>query len=447
MKKIIALFLAVAILCLSAGCSPKGNALVIKDATGQTIATIYKYDFNDDELVNPSYRSYIHLALSEAVEALAAIKQCDTAKAQELLFSGEYILNTAFTISAHEAIDKMFNSQQGQKLSLGSSIIDAEGRVLATYSGGDEQYSLMGHSPFSTIKPLSVYAPGIEHRTFNWSTKIVDKPYKQMKNNSGKLENWPTNPNYTYSYERTSLVECIINSLNTTAVHGIKSVGVENSIKFMQESLGMNLDYEKNKLTLEGEEEVLGNLAMGYLYSGVNSIDLAGYYGIFANGGEYIKPYALISITDTQGNQVFTQKAEKKQALSAETAYIMNRLLTMVVSPIGTGSKAQVKGVELLGKTGTGSHEGGNWFVGVTPQYRCAIWHETGKDNRNHAAELFTEIMKNMPEHTEKKFKPFGNVKKEIICSDSGLLYTTSCKNMEIGYYVSDRKPATCDAH
>lgn len=445
-KRLLALLCAIGLLCGAAGCA-NTTPLTVYDAQGAVIATIRALDFSDDELTDPSYRSYVTLVLDEAVAAIADTRQCSASQAQQTLMNSGYALYTAFDPAIHAAIDTMYAAHAAENLSLGCAIIDYSGNIRAVYSGGDEQYALATHSPFSTIKPLSVYAPAVENGIIDWSTKLTDMPYKQLPDEAGLMKDWPVNPSQGYTYAETSLPECIKQSLNTTAVHCLKSVGVENSIKFLQDSFGMNLSYEQNKLTLDGEDEVIGNIAMGYLYTGITPVDLAGYYQIFGNKGQYTRPHALTKIVGQNEQTLYTHQGEVKQVIREDTAYIMNRLLSAVVTPGGTGAKATVSDAELIGKTGTGNEDGGNWFVGVTPEYSCAIWHGVEQQTGNVAASLFTEIAENLPAHEVTQFSSCATVRKGVYCSQSGKLFSSSCTQMQIGYYATDRKPAVCDTH
>ncbi len=446
MKRLLPILCAIGLLGSMSGCA-KSDPVTVYDAQGAVIATLDNDGSYDKQLDDPTQRDYITYAVQEAINTLAAQRQCTTTEAKKLLFREGYSLHTSFDPTAHAALDTMVKNHAQEQLAVGCAIIGYDGGIRAIYSGGDESYALMQHSPFSTIKPLSVYAPAIENGVADWSTRITDMPYKQLADADGRMKDWPVNPSQGYTYQPTTLLECIKQSLNTTAVHCLKSIGVENSIKFLQETFGINLNYEQNKLTVSGEDEVLGNVALGYFYTGITPIDLAGYYQIFGNKGQYTAPHALVKITDRDGTAIVTHKSETKQVIREDTAYIMNRLLNAVTSPGGTGAKAKVPDAELIGKTGTGNDEGGNWFVGVTPEYTCAIWHGYKEKTGNIAASLFTEVAENMPAHTQTKFPASSAVRKGVYCSQSGKLYSPSCSQMQIGYYASDRKPSVCDAH
>ena len=147
---------------------------------------------------------------------------------------------------------------------------------------------------------------------------------------------------------------------------------------------------EETIISQYGEEEVLGNLGMGYLREGVSPVDMAGYYQIFANGGKYYKPTAIYEIKDNSGKSIYKRNVSINQVIEKSTADIMNLLLQEVVSENGTGKDAMIDGLAVGGKTGTG--EKGNWFVGFTPEYTCAVWHSTQLE-KNYGCKIFSKIL------------------------------------------------------
>ena len=213
----------------------------------------------------------------------------------------------------------------------------------------------------------------------------------------------------------------------------------------MEKSFGINLDYEKKQSALHGENEIIGNIALGSTNQGLSTVDMAGYYQIFANGGTYSEPKAVNKIVDATGNTVYERSKVKKQVITQETSKIVNELLKGVVTDAeGTGKKAFCKNVPVAGKTGTNDHNVDNWFVGVTPQYSCAIWHSSG--GRNTCPEIFSEIFEKI-EHENLSFPSTQEVVEKIYCLKSGSLASKDCKTFGMGYYAYGTHVPYCDIH
>ncbi len=89
------------------------------------------------------------------------------------------------------------------------------------------------------------------------------------------------------------------------------------------------------------------------------------------NGGTYVKPIILDSITKNSGEIVETFQSEKNQVLSEYTSKVIKEgMLAVVNADLGTGSNARIQGVEVGGKTGTTEYSDGEkdlsdgWFIG-----------------------------------------------------------------------------------
>lgn len=95
------------------------------------------------------------------------------------------------------------------------------------------------------------------------------------------------------------------------------------------------------------------NISFGQGMS-VTSLQLAKGLSILANGGNYIEPYLIKSITNSKNKIIFEKKNKNgKRILSYGTSKKMRQLLKSVVED-GGGFKAQIEGVSVSGKTGTG---------------------------------------------------------------------------------------------
>jgi peptidoglycan glycosyltransferase len=104
-----------------------------------------------------------------------------------------------------------------------------------------------------------------------------------------------------------------------------------------------------------------------------------------ANGGVMLEPRAVAEIRDQQGKAVQTFGPRTwKTAMTAATAQALNVMMRAVVDR-GTGTRAQIDGVAVAGKTGTAQNSSGAphaWFIGFAPadapRYAVAVLVENG---------------------------------------------------------------------
>ena len=95
----------------------------------------------------------------------------------------------------------------------------------------------------------------------------------------------------------------------------------------------------------------LANIAFGQGVS-VTGIQLAAAFNTIANDGEYIAPSLILGKAGTDGVMHPISSGVRRQVVSATTAKTMRDMLAGVVTQ-GTGTRAQVDGYSVAGKTGT----------------------------------------------------------------------------------------------
>lgn len=95
-----------------------------------------------------------------------------------------------------------------------------------------------------------------------------------------------------------------------------------------------------------------------------------------ANDGVIPQPYLVDSVYNAAGEKSFTtQPSTYGRATSAEIANRVKDVLVGVVER-GTGTAAQIAGIQIAGKTGTAENDGeqdDSWFVGMGPAEDCKI--------------------------------------------------------------------------
>lgn len=449
---LLATVITLALVVPLSGCGEKIPSTVL-GANGEKLAEISSTLSGKATYINEKYSAYIDFVIDDAANALAEVKELSKESATELLCSEGYTISTFFE---NEAMEALIKSQSESELAddalFGAAVTNLSGGVTAVYSSGSRNglsnFALAKSQPYSSIKPLSVYTPALEKGIVNWATGIMDSPFKQITDQNGVKTDWPVNATGRYTNKNISIGDALRDSVNTVSVRTLDKLGAKNSLDFLKNSLGLDLTEEREKLKSSGEEEIYGNLAMGYLIKGVSPVDMAGYYSIFANGGKYVKPYAVTKITDQKGEVIYTATPAENQVISKQTAYIMNRMLNTVVTRGGTGKNAKVSGVEICGKTGTGSANGlrGNWFAGFTPQYSCTIWHG-GTAGSNIAPDIFKIFASNMNNNKVRKFKSAKYVEKQIFCTESGEIIASGCNRISEGYFFQKNTPKKCEGH
>lgn len=427
--------------------SKKSKPITVIDRNGNVLVKISDLSLKNIEVKDESVKQYIDMVLEESIEIFANQKNCDENKAKILLQKDEYYIHTAFDATAFESCNKAYNAFGDSDTPFSAVVLSNDGEILSIFSSaqGEENYALQKTQPYSAFKPLSVYAPAIEQGVANWSSQYEDSPVKKIKSDSGEYVDWPVNGTGKYTYTGVNICEGIKLSLNTTAIRCLKELGVNNSISFLSENFNIDVKNEERLITLSGEEEVLANIGLGYLTAGVSPLELTGFYTIFADGGKYEEPYAVLKIEKANQDIIYEHKSCKKQVISEETAYIMNKLLQNTLSNGGTAEKARVEGVKIGGKTGTGSELLGNWFVGFTPEYCVSVWH--GRREKNICAATSAVLISGLKHNADKTFSECVGVKELPYCTESGELLSLNCIQMEMGFYSVNNLPSKCKMH
>ncbi len=364
--------------------------------------------------------------------------------------------------------------------------MDYDGNVLALVGGlGEKTTSLSLNRAYgvtrqtgSTIKPIGAYALGVEYGLVNWSTMLNNSPLylkqdkvirdedycrknglmglsdSQLQAYPNAWRSWPRN--YGGSYGDNSdipLWNGLARSLNTIAVRVGDLVGANNIFNFLYNTLQLD--------TLDTTADMgLAQLVMGSQTHGVTPLKMAAAFQIFYDG-QYTTPHLYTRVLDRDGNIYLEDNSTSYQALTPDTAYIMNRLLKNVLySNVGTasGNYPRSNNMEAFGKTGTASDEKDLWFVGGTPYYVTAVWwgYDAPYDMTNTLSKsqaktrtcvtawraLMEQVQADLP---YKSFPTSDGVVQRSYCTQSGLLANGSCPSTAVGYYRASDLPSTCN--
>ncbi|MCC7032380.1 MAG: PBP1A family penicillin-binding protein [Acidobacteria bacterium] len=105
----------------------------------------------------------------------------------------------------------------------------------------------------------------------------------------------------------------------------------------------------------------------------VTLLELTSAFSVFPNHGIRMTPFSVLSITDRAGTLLEESRPTPRDAIRADTAYVMTNLLRGVVLR-GTGAAANALKWPLAGKTGTVDDYTDAWFVGFDPNITVGVW-------------------------------------------------------------------------
>src|SRR5438876_154607 len=206
----------------------------------------------------------------------------------------------------------------------------------------------------SAFKPF-VYAAAIEKAGYTAATIIVDAPVSFPDNNTI----W-TPHNFDYKFEGPiPMRHALEESRNVPAVKTLEVVGVKTAS-----------DYA-HKLGLTGEMPPYLPLALGA--GEATLVEMTAAYAAFGNEGLRMKPFYITRITDRDGNVIEEARPVARDAIRADTAYLMTSLLKGVVER-GTAVKARSLKRPIAGKTGTTNDFTDAWFIGFEPALAAGVW-------------------------------------------------------------------------
>ena len=300
--------------------------------------------------------------------------------------------------------------------------------------------------PGSSIKPLSVYGPGIDTGKITEMEIVKDE---EITIGEGD-DMWKPKNSYSGYKGEMTVRDAIAMSSNIPAVKIMQKVGISNSY-----------GYVKNKFhisTVQDKDQNFSSLALGGLTQGVTVKEMAAAYGVFVNSGKYITPYTYSKITDGAGNIILENHINESQAISESAAYITADLLAGPVNlPIGTATGARLStGMPAYGKTGTTDDNFDKWFVGFTPYYVGACWFGfdtpsnltragiTGNPCLSAWKMVFDRLSANQSYKTISK--P-ASVVEVSVCSISGRKPRAGCQSVK-AYFIDGTQPKdTCTNH
>ncbi len=358
--------------------SPYHSKELAKQRRNQVLLRMYKMKYIDKETLEKAKEEPIKLSTMPQLYATnKAPYFCDYVMKdlQKLGFSEEEIVNGGYKvvttlnyqaqITANESILNNLRawgltSDKNQAAVFSFSPID--GRILVYVGGkdyGKSQYDRVTQSlrpSGSAFKPF-IYTAALE-KGYSPNDMIDDLPYK--------IGNWaPKNDSNKYRGPIPMYTALMVSS-NVCTARLMDAIGVRPVIQLarvMGITTPIPYDY---------------TIALGS--HSVKLFEMTRAFGVFANGGFKVEPYAIERVESSRGTILYeAKKAKTSKVLNINTAATMTAIMKTVITN-GTGRSANI-GKPAAGKTGTTDNNKDAYFIGFTPDVVTGVW--VGNDDNS----------------------------------------------------------------
>ncbi len=219
------------------------------------------------------------------------------------------------------------------------------------FNRATQAYRQMG----STVKPI-LYTAAID-RGLTPTTILVDEP-TTFDAGAGQPPYAPRNYDRKFMGPIT-LRRALEQSRNIPSVKIIDMLGPTQVASYAKK-FGFSQDFRPFLSMALGAQEV-------------TLIELTSAFSAFPNHGIRMQPYLAEEIHDRDGSLLEERRPQPKDAIRADTAYVMTNLMQGVVQR-GTAAAANALNWPLAGKTGTVDDNTDAWFVGFDPTITVGVW-------------------------------------------------------------------------
>lgn len=235
------------------------------------------------------------------------------------------------------------------------------------------------------------YAPGSTFKVVTATAAIDSGAFTPLSTVSGRdnvvVSGVPLKNDHDESFGDITLTEGLVKSVNTVYAQVAERVGRATLARYMAR-FGFDrkprLDYPAEQMSSSGEylgqhllaptssRVDLGRMGIGQDRLQVTPLQMAEVAAAVANQGTLMRPHLTDEIVDPDGRVV--QRIEptvQSAVLKPSTAAAVTAMMEAVVTE-GTGTAAQIPGVQVAGKTGTAETQLGQtinnaWFIAFAP--------------------------------------------------------------------------------
>jgi penicillin-binding protein 1A len=280
--------------------------------------------------------------------------------------------------SAEDAIEnslRQFGKQWGAKQGA-TVVVDPDGAVRAMVGGRDYGVSQFNRATDALRQPGSSFKPYVYAAALSSMPKL--KPTTIVTDSGVCIGDWcPRNYNGGHAGSMP-LIVALAKSINTIPVKLSIEIGQalgEKSHVARAAKLGRAKIIETaHKMGLNTPLADTVSLPIGA--AEVTVLDHTTAYAVFANGGKKAAPYTALEVRNSRGDVIWQHDRDATKPEQVLSPSVVSDMLTMMKQAVeaGTGRRAILPGVEVVGKTGTTNAYRDAWFVGLTGNYVAAVW-------------------------------------------------------------------------
>ena len=318
----------------------------------------------------------------------------------------------------------------------------------------------------SAVKPF-IYSIALNNRKIG-ENRI--HPFSKFKDDlvTYKINGINYQPkNYYNDHQYGNLVtlyDALKRSLNTVSVAIFNQMDKKEVTDFIKKAAFLRSEKDKKRVP-----NVL-SLALGTCE--LSTLELATAYSVFCKNGAIKYPIIIKKISDAKGyvyydhnrknNPYFndllpSNYGESIPLIHPETAYEMAQMMKSIFEKNGTGTwPAYVTNLHIpaYAKSGTTQNYKDGWFAGFTNSEVSAAW--VGLDNNKSillpgastAGIIWCDYNNRVSSKTSAPILKPKNMKLLSICTDTGLISETRCKNIKSFYFWKDSPiPEKCYIH
>jgi peptidoglycan glycosyltransferase len=235
------------------------------------------------------------------------------------------------------------------------------------------------------------YAPGSTFKLVTATAAIDSGQFTSQSLVSGRdrvlVSGVPLQNDENESFGELTLTEALAKSVNTVYAQVAERVGKQTLARYMAR-FGFDrkpqLDYPAEQMSASGEylrQRLLaptsrfvdvGRMGIGQDKLQVTPLQMAEVAAAIANRGRLMAPYLTERIIDPDGRTVMKNSPRVQSVvMKPSTAAAVTTMMEAVVNE-GTGTQAQIPGIQVAGKTGTAETQIGAainnvWFVAFAP--------------------------------------------------------------------------------